>query len=112
MTDLPIIDHERLHRVCDGDEELAGQLIDAVIEELDPMVARFDGLLALGDRLALGEIAHHVKGTAGNVGAERLQAAALVLEQGLKSGADVAALTRGTSGVAAAMTELRAERTA
>ena len=112
MSDLPIIDRERLNDVTGGDDDLATELLDTVMEELEPLVAGLDGLLAADDRTALQESAHHVKGTAGNVGLARLEAAAIVLEQGVKAGADVAVLARGASGVTAAMAELRAERKA
>jgi two-component system sensor histidine kinase/response regulator len=112
MTSLPIIDRTRLDLVCMGNAGLAGELLDMLIDEATPIVAGLPATIAANDAPAVREGAHSVKGIAGNVGAARLQAAALQLERSAADGADASVLTAQYDGVAAALDELRAERKA
>jgi HPt (histidine-containing phosphotransfer) domain-containing protein len=112
MTDVPIIDRARLDLVCMGNPGLAGEFIDLLIEESTPILDGLPALVAAGDAAAVREGAHSVKGIAGNVGAARLQAAALVLERSAADGSPGAVLAGQLEAVVAALGELRAERNA
>jgi HPt (histidine-containing phosphotransfer) domain-containing protein len=112
MTTVPIIDRARLDLVCMGNPALAGEFLDLLIEESSPIVDGLPALVAAGDAAAVREGAHSVKGIAGNVGAARLQAAALVLERSAAGGAAASVLAEQLAAVAAALAELRTERSA
>jgi HPt (histidine-containing phosphotransfer) domain-containing protein len=112
MTDVPVIDRARLDLVCMGNPGLAGEFIDLLIEESTPILAGLPALVAAGDVPAVREGAHSVKGIAGNVGAARLQAAALQLERSAADGAAASVLAGQLDAVVAALAELRAERSA
>jgi len=110
MTSVPVIDRARLDLVCMGNPSLAGEFIDLLIEESTPILAGLPALVAAGDAPAVRESAHSVKGIAGNVGAARLQAAALALERSAADGAAAGVLAEQLDAVIAALAELRTER--
>lgn len=112
MTTVPIIDRARLDLVCMGNADLAGELLDLLIEEATPIVAGLPALVSAADKPAVREGAHSVKGIAGNVGAARLQAAALDLERSATEAADVGVLAGLLETVVTALAELRTERSA
>lgn len=103
----PNIDRERLDLVCMGNAELARELIDMLIDEARPLIGELGPLVAANDAGAVREKAHAVKGIAGNVGAARLQAAALLLERAAADG--TGGLDELLAGAAGAFAELCAE---
>ena len=95
-----------------GNPAMAGEFLDLLIEEATPIVAALPAQVAAGDKQAVREGAHAVKGIAGNVGAARLQAAALLLERSAADGAAADTLSTHLDGVTAALAELRTARDA
>jgi HPt (histidine-containing phosphotransfer) domain-containing protein len=76
----PVIDGGRLQSICAGERELAVELIEALIEEAQPLVTSATELTQRCAHGELRETAHALNGIAGNIGAVRLQAAAAALE--------------------------------
>lgn len=77
---VPVIDGRRLESLCAGEVLLAVELVDALIEDAQPLVT---SIAQLADRRMNDELrnaAHSLKGIAGNIGAVRLQSAAAALE--------------------------------
>jgi len=112
MTTLPVIDRDRLDKVCMGNPGMAREFIDLLIEEATPILAALPASVAADDGAAVREGAHAVKGIAGNVGAARLQAAALLLERSAADGAARTVLAEQLDGVVSALAELRSARDA
>jgi HPt (histidine-containing phosphotransfer) domain-containing protein len=110
VNDEPIIDRERLSAVSMGQAAMARELIDLLIEETAPLVDAVAGLLAARDAAGIRQQAHAVKGMAGNVGAMRLQSAALALERGASDGAAWDVMGDRCAAFSGALVELRAER--
>jgi two-component system, sensor histidine kinase and response regulator len=110
VTSLPVIDRERLDKVCMGKPEMAGEFIGMLIEEVTPIIAALPASLSAADNAAVREGAHTVKGIAGNVGAVRLEAAALLLERTAAEGGAREALAEQLDGIAGALAELRSAR--
>ena len=75
-----ILDRARLNSITDGDAALSAELLGVLFEEAGGLIQRLDGLLASGDRTAVIDVAHRLKGTASELGAMQLRAAAVVLE--------------------------------
>lgn len=109
MSDEPIIDRERLASVSMGQAAMARELIDLLIEESTPLVDAVSDLLAARDAAAIRQNAHAVKGMAGNVGAARLQTAALALERGAADGISWEIMREHYAAFGGALAELRAE---
>jgi HPt (histidine-containing phosphotransfer) domain-containing protein len=80
VADLPVLDQERLRLVTRGDAELASDLLRQLIDEAEDVLQRLHRALAGGDRAAVADLAHALKGMAAEVGALRLRAAAVALE--------------------------------
>lgn len=81
MTDdLPVLDRARLQLITRGDAALATEFVGALIEESDAVIERLCGVLDSGDRNAVSFLAHALKGMATELGAQRLRAAAAILE--------------------------------
>jgi len=108
MDEAPILDRERLTLITRGNAARAESFLNALLEESDELLAQLRTLLPGGDRVAIGDVAHTLKGMAAEVGAARLRAAAAALEAESEPGrwAD------GINAVDAALTELRSEVTA
>ncbi|MBQ4566669.1 MAG: Hpt domain-containing protein [Desulfovibrio sp.] len=70
--------------------DLYCKLLRQFIEMEQDSAARISVALRNGDRETARQVTHTVKGTAGNLGAKALAAAALELEMALKGGADTA----------------------
>jgi HPt (histidine-containing phosphotransfer) domain-containing protein len=80
MTDIPILDCVRLDLITRGSAKLADEFLVALFEEADGLLDRLGALLANGNRVAVTDAAHTIKGIAGELGAMRLRAAAAALE--------------------------------
>lgn len=83
------------------DGELYAQIASMFLDDAAAQITVLDQALATGDHAVAKRAAHTLKGTAGTVGAKRLQHRALILEQACDA-AD-------TSAIAAADAALRVE---
>jgi two-component system sensor histidine kinase/response regulator len=110
VTSLPVIDRARLDKVCMGKPEMAREFIGLLIEEVAPIISALPALLSAADNAAVRQGAHTVRGTAGNVGAAQLEAAALLLERTAAEGGAREALAEQLEGLAGALAELRSAR--
>jgi HPt (histidine-containing phosphotransfer) domain-containing protein len=80
VNDLAILDPTRLELITRGDTALANDFLGTLFEEAGTLTERLSGLAGDGDRTAVADIAHTIKGMAAEVGAKRLQAVAAMLE--------------------------------
>ena len=85
------VDLKRLTEITMGDTELESELIVTFLADTAERLAELASVLAAGDASQIGRTAHALKGSAGNMGAETLQALARDLEEVGKTG-DVAAV--------------------
>jgi two-component system sensor histidine kinase/response regulator len=70
-----------------GNRKLYLKLLREFVEQQGPAVEQIGEALARGDHALAERLAHTLKGLAGSIGAERVQAAAGVLEQAIRSSA-------------------------
>jgi HPt (histidine-containing phosphotransfer) domain-containing protein len=108
-SDPPVIDQARLDLICMGDAALCRELIASLIDEASPIIDELPELVDAKNAVAVRQQAHTLKGIAGNVGAGRLQAAALLLERGAADGAPWDQLAQHLAAATAALTEVKAE---
>jgi HPt (histidine-containing phosphotransfer) domain-containing protein len=80
VNDLPILDRERLSLITLGDAARAEDFLGALFLEGAELCQRLDALLPRGDRLAVSDTAHTLKGIAAELGAMRLRAVSATLE--------------------------------
>jgi HPt (histidine-containing phosphotransfer) domain-containing protein len=104
MDDLPVLDRTRLQLITRGDAALANEFLGALVEEADALIDRLRSVLRSGDRTAVSDLAHALKGMATEIGAQRLRAAAAVLE----AEAQPEKWPAGLDGARLAVAELRA----
>jgi len=82
MNTLPILDPNVLDRLREwGGPELLGRMIELFLELGPDRLGSLRTGLAEGDFEAVGRVAHSLKSSAGNLGAERLRAASAGLEE-------------------------------
>jgi HPt (histidine-containing phosphotransfer) domain-containing protein len=70
------VDRARIEAVCGGDDALAVELIGMLVEDAGPIVDALGAAVASNDVPQVNELAHSLKGIAGNVGAAELRDAA------------------------------------
>jgi len=80
MSERAPVDRERIDAVCRGDDSLAIELIGMLVDEAGPMLVALDEHVQCYNVTQAHELAHALKGIAGNVGAFDLRDAALRLE--------------------------------
>ena len=87
---LPVVAHldttTGLARVG-GNRKLYLKLLREFVEQQGPAVEQIGDALSRGDRALAERLAHTLKGLSGSIGAERVQSAAGVLEQAIRSSA-------------------------
>lgn len=95
-AELPIVDEDTVSRlrrlmadVCEGDEDLARDLLETFELDVERRLQAFQRALALQDRDEAAEAVHALKGASATVGAPRVSALCARLESALKEGADV-----------------------
>jgi HPt (histidine-containing phosphotransfer) domain-containing protein len=76
----PVLDLQQLRDRCLGNEELVERILDKLEHTLADEMRELHGSLLRADYVALATIAHRLKGTAANVGAELLREVAQQLE--------------------------------
>ncbi len=74
------VDRARIQAVCGGDDALAVELIGMLLEDAVPIVDALGDCLQSNDIAQVNELAHALKGIAGNVGAANLRDAAARLQ--------------------------------
>ncbi len=84
MDDPPILDRERLASISRGDAALAAEFLAVMFEDADALLEQLSALVAGGDRLAVSDVAHTIKGNATELGAMHLRDAAAALETELQ----------------------------
>jgi HPt (histidine-containing phosphotransfer) domain-containing protein len=87
MNALPILDPRVLDRLREwGGPELLGRMIELFLELGPDRLASLRAGLEEGDFDAVGGVAHSLKSSAGNLGAERLRVASARLEEVANTG--------------------------
>jgi HPt (histidine-containing phosphotransfer) domain-containing protein len=81
-----ILDHDRLAAITCGSEMLAKELVRSLVEEARVLAVELRRVASAPDATRAGDLAHALKGIAGNVGAPRLQRAAEAVEERHRSG--------------------------
>jgi len=104
MDTVMPMDLTYLRELVGGDEEVMGEILDLFMEDAPRQIAALGEAITRGNWQEAQRLAHTLKGSASNVGAEPLRQAAWSLEQNTKGGAE--GETRG------AVTELLARCTA
>jgi len=94
------LDGTRLWALCRARETVVAQLLATFVGRHESDPERLRSLLAAGDREGLSAAAHALRGSAGNVGAGAVHAAAEGLEQALARGADAIETERATGQLA------------
>lgn len=69
-----------------GDEELAGIVIEAFLDDIPKQIEAFKASLKACDNETIERIAHSIKGAAANIGGEALRILAADIEQACKKG--------------------------
>lgn len=75
-----VFDLAGLRETAGEDDELVAEVIRLFIEDAPLLTAAIDKAVAQGDRIALREAAHALKGAAGSLNAANVAAAAAALE--------------------------------
>lgn len=85
LTETPIVCPDAITRLRsfdpDGDENLLQDLIEIFIEETPELIDRARNALNARNAIELGRVAHSMKGSSGNFGAQRLSKLAYRLER-------------------------------
>jgi histidine phosphotransfer protein HptB len=80
QANLPI-NLEHLRQLSEGDTEFELELLQVFVEDTQSHLDAAISAIAANDYKTLEREVHQIKGASGNVGAEAMQALALVLEQ-------------------------------
>ena len=107
MDDVPVLDLTRLELITRGSSARAREFLEALFEETDAQLERLNALLAGRDGIAVSDVAHTIKGTAMELGAMRLRAAAAALE----TESDAERWPTCIGNIASALAELRRAQT-
>jgi histidine phosphotransfer protein HptB len=75
------INLEHLRQLSEGDTEFELELLEVFVEDTQSHLDAARGAIAANDYKTLEREVHQIKGASGNVGAEAMQALALVLER-------------------------------
>jgi len=81
METVTPMDLTHLRELVGGDEEVLGEILDLFMEDGPRQIAALGEAITQGDWEEAGRLAHTLKGSASNVGAEPLRQAAWSLEQ-------------------------------
>jgi two-component system sensor histidine kinase/response regulator len=103
------VDRARIEAVCGGNDELAVELIGMLVDDAGPIVDALGTCLQSNDIAQANELAHSLKGIAGNVGADELRDAADRLQSATAPDAAPARplLAEDLAAVAAALERVR-----
>lgn len=103
------VDRGRIEAVCGGDDGLAVELIAMLVDDAAPIVDALASCLQTNDDAQVNDLAHSLKGIAGNVGAAELRDAAARLQAATAPGAAPAhaLLVEEIAAIAAALERVR-----
>jgi PAS domain S-box-containing protein len=104
----PVFDRDGMLERLMGDEEMAGMVIGAFLDDVPARIEALRAALAGADAPTAEREAHSIKGASANVGGERLRLVAFEIERAAKSG-DLAAVDARTSELQAQFERLREE---
>lgn len=82
----PILDHDRIAAITGGSEMLAQELVRSLVVEARALALALRRVASAPDGARAADLAHALKGIAGNVGAPRLVRAAEAVEKSRRSG--------------------------
>jgi TMAO reductase system sensor TorS len=82
---LPL-NYDRLHEIAGGDAAFAHELVHLFVEDAARRIAALAEAIAGADAATVRKVAHTLKGSSGNIGAEPLRQAAFAVEQQGKAG--------------------------
>lgn len=82
---MEIVNREHIDEATMGDKEFARELAGVFVDDTRNQLANLHDALRLGDRPRVGALAHRIKGSSGNMGAEYLSAACAELERATQS---------------------------
>jgi PAS domain S-box-containing protein len=85
-TTTPVYDRDGFLERLMGDEELAGIVIEAFLDDIPKQIEAFKASLKACDNETIERIAHSIKGAAANIGGEALRILAADIEQACKKG--------------------------
>jgi HPt (histidine-containing phosphotransfer) domain-containing protein len=103
-SDYPILDPEAisgLRELSPGDDSFLKEIIEIFLEDTPARINDARSTLATGDTVAFIRAAHTIKGSCGNLGAERLRRTAERIEHDARK--------NGLVGLESAVAELEAE---
>jgi HPt (histidine-containing phosphotransfer) domain-containing protein len=100
VNDDDVLDDERLLAITGGSRQAARELLAMLIDDGRTLVAQIRAAVANGNRAAVRDAAHALKGIAGNVGAPCLERAARAIER-CPTGEGVAAVEEELAAVEA-----------
>lgn len=86
---MALIDQKQLTNLRDlaaGDNSFLESVIDAFLPQLENIPGELSAALANGESQSIAELAHSLKGSAGNVGAEDVHQLCLSIEQLARDG--------------------------
>jgi len=79
--DPPCLDRERLRSICPDDPRAQREIMDLFVSDTAMRLSLLDRAMAEGDAPNVRQLAHSIKGAAGNIGADPLHKLAYALEQ-------------------------------
>ena len=79
------LNYERLHEIAGGDRAFAHELIHLFVDDAARRITSLAEAIAAADTETSRKVAHTLKGSCGNIGAEPLRRAAFTVEQQVKA---------------------------
>jgi histidine phosphotransfer protein HptB len=76
----PAIDLDRIRDAADGDDAFLRQLVEVFLDDAGTKVEQLAAAIAAGDAAGVGRMAHQLKGSSSNIGADGLHELARQLE--------------------------------
>ncbi|MGD2064026.1 MAG: Hpt domain-containing protein, partial [Nitrospirota bacterium] len=97
---------QRLREIAGGNAAFAHELMNLFVEDTAQRIAALTEAIAGADIAAVTTVAHTLKGSSGNIGAEPLRQAALAVEQHGRAG-DLATATTSLTRIEKELERLR-----
>jgi signal transduction histidine kinase/DNA-binding response OmpR family regulator len=84
ISEVPGINYEKVMRLLNHNETLFRSLLAEFLDDNQDVISEIRHLFEIGEAEQAVRVAHTLKGVAGNLGADGIQALALAIEQGLR----------------------------